>query len=71
MKFAAEKGQCLASLRMETLSIIGRTLREWRISAQKQKILYKLQVLKHLHLLFAHSPEDHVQIRTYLNKLRG
>ncbi|EFA08737.2 thioredoxin domain-containing protein 11 [Tribolium castaneum] len=69
-KFPDEKIKCVTSLRMETLTIIGTTLREWRNSSRKQKVLYKLQVLRQLHLSFAHSPEDVSQINTNLNKLR-
>ncbi|XP_044252727.1 thioredoxin domain-containing protein 11 [Tribolium madens] len=69
-KFPDEKTRCVTSLRMETLTIIGTTLREWRNSTRKQKVLYKLQVLRQLHLLFAHSPEETSKININLNKLR-
>jgi hypothetical protein len=69
-KFADEKSKCVASVRMETLTVIDKTLKEWRNSTRKQNVLHKLQVLRHLHLLFAHSPEEVVKIRSYLTKVR-
>ncbi|RZC27651.1 thioredoxin domain-containing protein 11 [Asbolus verrucosus] len=69
-RFIDEKRQCMASVRMETLTIIDQTLKEWRNSTRKQKVLYKLQVLRQLHLLLAHYPTKVSNIRTYLNKLR-
>lgn len=69
-QFPDEKTKCVTSVRMEILTVIGKTLREWRNSIRKQKVLYKLQVLRQLHLLFAHSSEDVANINNNLNKLR-
>lgn len=70
LQFKEEKSKCISLLRMETLAIIDRTLKEWRNSHQKRHVLYKIQMLRHLHLLLAHSPQKTLTIENYLNKLQ-
>jgi len=56
----SERELCVSSLRIETLSLIGKTLKEWRQSdpLRRQEILNRLQQLRNLHLLLAHSPDN-------------
>ncbi|KAF5280834.1 hypothetical protein FQR65_LT14941 [Abscondita terminalis] len=70
-KFEDEKQSCIASLRAENLSVINNTLRSWRIadSHTKTKLLFKLQQLRNLNFLLAHSPDNEDDIKRYLDRL--
>lgn len=70
-KFGKEQSTCYSSLIGETLNLIDDTLRNWRKShtLQRQVLLHKLKFLRQLHLLFAHSPNNHSAILNTLNRL--
>ncbi|KAF5283521.1 hypothetical protein FQA39_LY17336 [Lamprigera yunnana] len=70
-KFDDEKKVCIGSLQAENLSIINTTLRAWRSAdlLTKKKLLYKLQSLRNLNLLLAHSPNNSRDIERYLKRL--
>ncbi|KAJ8922905.1 hypothetical protein NQ315_001447 [Exocentrus adspersus] len=72
-KLEMEKSRCHTSLQAETLTVIDRTLREWRRSnkRQKQMLLHTLKQLRQLHLLFAYSPQHHAAVRNAFNKLNS
>lgn len=70
-KFEDEKQKCIASVRAENLSIIDHTLRAWRNAdlLTKTKLLYKLQQLRNLNLLLAHSPQNTRDIQRHMTRL--
>ncbi|KAK9708828.1 Thioredoxin [Popillia japonica] len=71
-KFQDETKSCISKVRIETLSLIETTLKEWRMSDMRDKavILDKLRELKHLHLLLAHQPADGKSIEKCLTRLQ-
>ncbi|GJQ80005.1 hypothetical protein Trydic_g9478 [Trypoxylus dichotomus] len=70
-KFHKEKELCISKVRIETLSLIEKSLKEWRMSDLRDKavILDKLRELKHLHLLLAHLPGDNISIEKCMRRL--
>lgn len=70
-KFEDEKLQCVASVRKENLFVIDNTLRAWRRTdlLSKKKLLYRLQQLRNINMLLAHSSHDASRIELCLNRL--
>ncbi|CAG9773732.1 unnamed protein product [Ceutorhynchus assimilis] len=67
-----DKDLCLANIRNETISLIEKTLKDWRKSnnRQRRRVLHNLKQLRQLQFLFSHSPEEHLVIESYFKKLK-
>lgn len=70
-KFEDEKRLCVASVRKENLAIINDTLRVWRRThlLSKKKLLYRLQQLRNINMLLAHSASNVTNVELHLNRL--
>ncbi|XP_017782736.1 PREDICTED: thioredoxin domain-containing protein 11 [Nicrophorus vespilloides] len=66
-----DREECVRTLRVENMAIIGRTLKEWRLSIprRKKKILFRLQHLRSLHLQLALVPSNSSLVIELLDKL--
>nr|XP_022917657.1 thioredoxin domain-containing protein 11 [Onthophagus taurus]XP_022917658.1 thioredoxin domain-containing protein 11 [Onthophagus taurus] len=72
IKFEADQNKCILSIRLETLSLIERTLQEWRKAQSELKsyIVDKLSALRRLHLILGQKTKDNSQsIQTLFVKL--
>lgn len=62
---------CIRTIRIETITLIEKTLKNWRQAntLDKQTYLHRLKQFKQLHLLFA--TQNHSSIYNYFNKLNA
>ncbi|XP_018323145.1 thioredoxin domain-containing protein 11 isoform X2 [Agrilus planipennis] len=72
-RFEDERNSCISSVRSENLSLINHTLKEWRKADARQRaeLMYRLQQMRNLHLLLAHSPQRTEDIKVYLKRLNS